>query len=54
MEREGDGVFNQTTMSIVQLSKQSGIKYHTLYKRVKVLKWDLAIALSTPLTTPAS
>ena len=39
-------------MTIVQLSKQSGIKYNTLYRRLKVLKWDKDIALSTPLVAP--
>ena len=39
-------------MTIAQLSKQSGLKYQTMYRRIKWLKWDTEIALSTPLTTP--
>jgi len=39
-------------MSIAELSKQSGLKYQTIYRRINVLKWDKDIAVSTPLTTP--
>jgi hypothetical protein len=37
---------------IVKLSKESGLKYQTLYRRLKTLKWDESIAKSTPPTTP--
>ena len=39
-------------MSIAELSKKTGIKYQTLYRRINILKWDKEIAISTPLTTP--
>jgi len=26
----------------------------TIYKRIKILKWDKELAISTPLTTPRS
>lgn len=37
---------------ISELSKKAGIKYQTLYRRINVLKWDVSIAVSTPVTTP--
>jgi DNA integrity scanning protein DisA with diadenylate cyclase activity len=41
-------------MTIAQLSKQSGLKYQTLYQRIKILGWDRDIAISTPLVSPRS
>lgn len=38
--------------TIAELSRTSGIEYNTIYRRVKVLKWDLEIATTTSLTTP--
>ncbi len=39
-------------MTIAELSKQTGLKYQTLYRRINVLKWDKEIAISTPLVAP--
>ena len=39
-------------MSIAELSKQTGLKYQTLYRRINTLKWDKEIAVSTPLVAP--
>lgn len=39
-------------MTIAKLSKQSGLKYQTIYQRIKVLGWDKDIAISTPLVAP--
>ena len=38
--------------TIAELSRVSGLKYMTIYNRVKVLNWDLNIAVNTSLTTP--
>ena len=40
--------------TLVELVKDSGLKYHTVYQRVKVWNWDLNTALTTSLTTPKS
>lgn len=39
-------------MKISELSKQSGLKYITLWRIINVLKWDREIALSTPVSRP--
>lgn len=41
-------------MSIAELSRQTGLKYKTLYRRIHTLKWDKEIAISTPIVTPRS
>ena len=38
--------------TIAELSRTSGLGYNTIYRRVRVLKWDLEIATTTSLTTP--
>lgn len=40
--------------TIAELSRKSGLKYNTIYNRVKVLNWDLNIAVNTSLVTPKS
>jgi hypothetical protein len=39
-------------MTYIELSKQTGLKYQTLYRRINILGWDKEIAISTPLVTP--
>ncbi len=41
-------------MSIAELSRKTGLKYPTIYKRINTLKWDKEIAISTPLVAPRS
>lgn len=34
--------------TIAELSRISGLKYQTIYQRVKVLNWNKLIAINTP------
>lgn len=40
--------------TIAEIAEKSGLKYQTLYRRIKALNWDMQIALTTPLVTPRS
>jgi DNA-binding ferritin-like protein (Dps family) len=41
-----DSIFSEETMN---RASALGIKYHTLYNRIKVYKWDLERALTEPI-----
>jgi len=35
--------------TIAELSRISGLKYQTIYQRVKVLNWNKVVAINTPV-----
>ena len=35
--------------TIAELSRLSGLNYQTIYRRVKVLKWNKLVAINTPI-----
>ena len=41
--------FNGKEMTLPEISKLTGVKYQTLFKRIKKNKWSLERAINTPL-----
>jgi hypothetical protein len=41
--------YQAVTMCMKDWSRNKSIAYHTLYKRLVILKWDIPKALTTPV-----